>query len=143
MSNIIGNENDVKLITLDHIQQIKDYIDKTDANLNDRIDNEIKDYVSDELKQAAEQIQADHDLKYKELQDKLAYLEQFGTQEEINAIKLKIEALEGDTQNKFEALEGLERELGRLSGDYQNLYDGITTGEIFNAGQLNEIINTA
>lgn len=143
MSNNIGNENDVKLITLDHIQQIKDYIDKTDANLNYRIDNELKDYISDELKQAAEHIQADHDSKYKELQDQLAYLEQFGTQEEINAIKLKIEALEGNTQNKFEALDGLERELGRLSGDYQELYDGVITGKVFNAGQLNEIINTA
>ena len=143
MSNNIGNENDVKLITLDHIQQIKDYIDKTDANLNYRIDNELKDYISDELKQAAEHIQADHDSKYKELQDQLAYLEQFGTQEEINAIKLKIEALEGNTQNKFEALDGLERELGRLSGDYQDLYDGIITGKVFNAGQLDEIINTA
>ena len=143
MSNNIGNEEDVKLITLDHVQQIKDYIDKTDANLNYRIDNELKDYISDELKQAAEHIQADHDSKYKELQDQLAYLEQFGTQEEINAIKLKIEALEGNTQNKFEALDGLEREFGRLSDDYQSLYDGVITGKVFNAGQLDEIINTA
>ena len=143
MSDNIGNEKDVKLITLDHIQQIKDYIDKTDANLNYRIDNELKDYISNELKQAAGHIQADYDSNYKELQDQLAYLEQFGTQEEINAIKLKIEALEGNTQNKFEALDGLERELGRLSGDYQELYDDIITGKVFNAGQLDEIINTA
>ena len=143
MSDNIGNENDVKLITLDHIQQIKDYIDKTDANLNYRIDNELKDYISEELKQAADHIQADHDSKYKELQDQLAYLEQFGTEEEIRKIKLQIEALEGNTQNKFEALDGLERELGRLSGEYQELYDGVITGKVFNAGQLDEIINTA
>lgn len=131
------------IITVETLEPIKKYIDGVRYDVNNRIDNEVKNYITEKIQDAAVEIQSDYDSKHKVLEDKLAYLEQFGTEEEINKIKLQIEALEGNTQNKFEALEGLERELNRLSADYQELYDGVTTGTVFNAGQLDEIINTA
>ena len=132
-----------KILGLDALEHIRDYIDGTSSNINYRIDNELKDHIVEKINEATTRIQSDYDSKYNTLIDRISYVEQNGSEDELERLRLELEALQGDTENKFNALNGIERELTRLTTDYQDLYEGVTTGTVFNGGQLNEIINTA
>ena len=132
-----------KILGLDALEHIRDYIDGTSSNINYRIDNELKDHIVEKINEATTLIQSDYDSKYNTLIDRISYVEQNGSADELEELRLELEALQGNTQNKFDALDGIERELTRLTTDYQELYEGVTTGAVFNGGQLNEIINTA
>lgn len=132
-----------KILGLDALEHIRDYIDGTSSNINYRIDNELKDHIVEKINEATTHIQSDYDSKYNTLIDRISFVEQNGTADELERLRLELEALQGDTENKFNALDGIERELTRLTTDYQDLYEGVTTGAVFNGGQLNEIINTA
>ena len=132
-----------KILGLNAIEHIKDYIDGTSSNINYRIDNELKEHINNKITEASINIQNDYNTQYDALVDRISYVEQNGTAEELDELKLELQALQANTTNKFNALEGIERELTRLTADYQELYDGVTTGTVFNGGQLNEIINTA
>lgn len=132
-----------KILGLDALEHIRDYIDGTSSNINYRIDNELKDHIVEKINEATTHIQSDYDSKYNTLIDRISYVEQNGSADELEELRLELEALQGNTQNKFDALDGIERELTRLTTDYQDLYEGVTTGTVFNGGQLNEIINTA
>lgn len=140
MSNETVNR---KVLGLDALQYIKEYIDRVSANTNSRIDIELKDYIGDRITTAANAINSDYTTKYNELIDRIAQAESEGNAEKIHQLELELSRLQGDTANKFSALEGLAADLARLSGDYDSLYEGITTGSVFTAGQLDEIINTA
>lgn len=140
MSNEIVNR---KVLGLDALQYIKEYIDRVNANTNNRIDIELKDYIGDRITTAANAINSDYTAKYNELIDRIAQAESEGNAEKIHQLELELSRLQGDTANKFSALEGLAADLARLSGEYDSLYEGITTGSVFTAGQLDEIINTA
>jgi hypothetical protein len=133
-----------KVITLDHIQCIKEYIDgTTNSSIRYAIDGELKSYINEELAAAANYIQSDYDKKHTELSNRLQYVEQHGSEEELNALKLQLDALNADTENKFNALSALETQLNQLSGDVEALEAGVSSGSVFSAGQLDEIINTA
>jgi hypothetical protein len=132
-----------KILGLDALTHIKDYVDGTSSNINYRIDTEIKNHIADKIAEATTNIQADYDTQYNELINRISFVEQNGTVEELAELRLKLDALDANTQNKFNALDGISRELEKLTVDYQELYDGVTTGSVFSAGQLNEIINTA
>ena len=132
-----------KILGLDALEHIKDYIDGTSSSINGRIDNELKNHISDKIAEATTNIQTDYDKQYNELINRISFVEQNGTAEELAELKLKLNALDANTQNKFNALDAISRELNKLTVDYQELYDGVTTGSVFSAGQLNEIINTA
>lgn len=132
-----------KILGLDALTHIKDYVDGTSSNINYRIDTEIKNHIADKIAEATTNIQTDYDTQYTELINRISYVEQNGTVEEIAELRLKLDALDANTQNKFNALDGISRELNKLTVDYQALYEGVTTGSVFSAGQLNEIINTA
>ena len=133
-----------KVITLDHIQCIKEYIDgTTNSSIRYAIDGELKSYINEELEAAANYIQSDYDKKHTELSNRLQYVEQHGSEEELNALKLQMDALNADTENKFNALSALETQLNQLSGNVEALEAGVSSGSVFSAGQLDEIINTA
>lgn len=132
-----------KILGLDALEHIKDYIDGTSSNINYRIDTELKNHISDKIAEATKNIQTDYDTQYTELINRISFVEQNGTVEEVAKLRLKLDALDANAQNKFNALDGISRELNKLTVDYQELYEGVTTGSVFSAGQLNEIINTA
>lgn len=140
MSNETDNK---KVLGLDALQYIKEYIDRVSANTNSRIDVELKEYIGDRITTAADAINSDYTSKYNELVDRIAQAESEGNAEKLQQLELELSRLQGDTANKFSALEGLAEDLARLSGEYDSLYEGITTGSVFTAGQLDEIINTA
>ena len=132
-----------KILGLDALEHIRDYVDGASSNINYRIDTELKNHIVEKINEASTHIQSDYDSKYNTLIDRISYVEQNGSADELEDLRLELEALQINTENKFNALDGIERELTRLTTDYQDLYEGVTTGTVFNGGQLNEIINTA
>ena len=132
-----------KILGLDALERIRDYVDGASSNINYRIDTELKTHIEDRITEVSTSIQTDYDSKYNTLIDRISYVEQNGSAEELAELQLQLDALNADAQEKFNALDGISRELERLTVDYQEMYDGVTTGTIFSAGQLNEIINTA
>lgn len=132
-----------KILGLDALEHIRDYIDGASLNINYRIDTELKTHIEDKIAEASTSIQTNYDDKYNKLVDRIQYVEQHGSAEELAELQLQLDALNADTQEKFSALDGINRELNKLTVDYQEMYKGVTTGTIFSAGQLNEIINTA
>ena len=132
-----------KILGLDALEHIRDYIDGTSSNINYRIDTELKNHIEDRIAAASSNIQTEYNSQYNDLINRIQFVEQNGTAEELAELRLQLDALNADTQEKFSALDGISRELEKLTVDYQEMYDSVTTGTIFNAGQLNEIINTA
>lgn len=132
-----------KILGLDALEHIRDYVDGASSNINYRIDTELKNHIVEKINEASTHIQSDYDSKYNTLIDRISYVEQNGSADELEDLRLELEELQRNTENKFNALDGIERELTRLTTDYQDLYEGVTTGTVFNGGQLNEIINTA
>lgn len=139
----MSTNNDKKILTLDHIQHIKDYIDGASSTIQTVIDTNLKEHIANSIEEASTQIQSTYDEKYNSLVDRIAYVEQHGTPEEIAELQLKLDALEANTNDKQVALEALEKQLDKLSGNYTKLDEGVRSGSIFSAGQLDEIINTA
>lgn len=132
-----------KVLGLDALERIRDYVDGASSNINYRIDTELKTQIENKITEASTSIQTDYDSKYNTLIDRISYVEQNGSAEELADLQSQLDALNADAQEKFNALDGISRELERLTVDYQTMYEGITTGSVFSAGQLNEIINTA
>ena len=140
-----GQNEPVKVVSLNNIKVVKDYIDKVRGELTGRIDSLTEDYLNDKLNEAQQAIMDAYREDSKELRDRIAYVETFGETfpGELQKLKLQLDALEGDTQDKFDAIDAIGTQVDILSGKYDDLYEGITLGTIFNAGQLDEIIKTA
>ena len=139
----MSNNEKPKVLGLDALTYIKEYIDRVNINTNSRIDVELKNHIEDRITTAVTQINNDYTTKYNDLIDRIAAAEQANNTELLLQLKLQLSTLQGDTAQKFDALEALAEDLARLSGNYDSLYEGITTGSVFTAGQLDEIINTA
>lgn len=140
-----GQNEPVKVVSLNNIKVVKDYIDKVRGELTGRIDTLTEDYLNDKLNEAQQAIMDAYREDSKELRDRIAYVEMFGETfpGELQKLKLQLNTLEGDTQDKFDAIDAIGTQVDILSGKYDDLYEGITLGTIFNAGQLDEIIKTA
>ena len=132
-----------KLLGIDALEPIKNYIDGKCGETRDTVNAELKQHITNELAVAENAIKSEYKHKLEELEAWIDEAEQQGTPEKLHELQLQLSALEGNTQNQLAALNGLERELERLSESHADLYEGITNGTVFNAGQLNEIIKTA
>ena len=128
----------VKLVSLDNVRVIKDYIEKVRGEIAEGADINMKDYFEQKLKDVADHIKNQYDDKYDELTKRLEYLEQFGSSDELNEIRLQIDALINDTNDKFDALEALNKELDILNGKYGDLLNSVLS-----EGQINELIKAA
>ena len=120
-----------KIVGLDNLKVVKSYIDKVRGEVSESLDADVKNYLEEQLTEASQHIANDYNSKYKDLVDRIEWVEQHGSEEELNALKLQLDALINNTNDKFDALDALETELNRLNGDYDNLYEGVTTGTIF------------
>lgn len=134
-----------KIVGLNSIAIVKNYIDGIRRELTDRVDAATGDYLNERLDEAQKAIMDAYKEDSKDLRERISYVESFGEEfpGQLQQLQLQLSALEGNTQDKFEALDALKVQTDILTGKYDDLYDGITTGSVFNAGQLDEIIKTA
>lgn len=132
-----------KVISLGNLKVLKDYINKTGGATKELISEEMKTYLDEELIKASNNLSKEYEEEFKSLQDRIAEVETNGTPEELRELKLQLDALNANFNDKNLALDSLNDDLKRLSGDFSTLYEGIETGSVFSAGQLNEIIKTA
>lgn len=134
----MASEDKKKVVGLDTVWVFKDYIDKVRGEIANNTDLSMKEYFDTKFKEAADDIKGDYDSKYDELKKRLEYVEQFGTPEEVEQIRLELDALIANTNDKFDALDALNKELEILSGEYEGLKNSV-----FTEGQINELINAA
>lgn len=134
----MASEDKKKVVGLDTVWVFKDYIDKVRGEIANNTDLSMKEYFDTKFKEAADDIKSDYDSQYNELKKRLEYVEQFGTPEEVEQIRLQLDALIANTNDKFDALEALKKELDILSGEYEGLKNSV-----FTEGQINELINAA
>lgn len=132
-----------QVIGLSGIQAIKDYIDETGGTQKDVISEEMRLYLDKQLKLAEDNLSKEYNEEFERLKQRLKEIEESGTPEELTKIQLEIDALNANYRDKLLALDALEEDLKRLSGDFSTLYEGITTGSVFSPGQLDEVIRTA
>lgn len=129
-----------KIIGLDSLKHIKSYIDKVRGSIREEIDADTKAYLEEGIKEASEAIYNDYESKYKELIDAIAKAEANGGKG-LEELKLQLDALVNNTNDKFVALDSLETDLKKLNGEYDDL--NIKYNSIFSPGQLDEVIRTA
>lgn len=135
--------NDKKLLTLDHIQYIKDYIDDTNGLTNQRIDTDVMNNIQTAINTAITNIRNDYDAKYAELIDSIADVRENGNADELAELNLRLDALTADANDKVSTLESLNERIIKLSNDVLAISEGIEDGSALSNGQLNDIINTA
>lgn len=137
--------DEIKLVSLDNIKIVKSYIDKVRGELSSQIDSVTEHYLNEQLDDAKNAILNAYEEDSKELRDRIAYVEAFGQEYEgqLQELKLQQDTLQGDFEHKNIALDALQTKLDILSGNYDALYNDITSGAIFNSGELNNIIKTA
>ena len=131
-----------KVLSIGNLKVLKDYINKTGGATRELISEEMKSYLDTELVKASNNLSKEYESEFKKLSDKIAEVEANGTPEELAELKLQMDALNANFADKNLALDALDEDLKRLSGDFSTLYEGIETGSVFSAGQLNEIIKT-
>lgn len=131
-----------KVLSIGNLKVLKDYINKTGGATRELISEEMKSYLDTELVKASNNLSKEYETEFKKLSDKIAEVEANGTPEELAELKLQMDALNANFADKNLALDALDEDLKRLSGDFSTLYEGIETGSVFSAGQLNEIIKT-
>lgn len=131
-----------KIIGLDSLKHIKSYVDRIKGNIKEELDAETKEYLEKGIKDASEAIYKDYDSKYKELTDAIARAEANGDSN-LAALKLALDRLIEDTNDEFDALDALKLDYDKLNGKYDDLYEGIKTGNVFSPGQFDEIVRTA
>lgn len=134
----MASEDKKKVVGLDTVWVFKDYIDKVRGEIANNTDLSMKEYFDTKFKEVADDIKGDYNSQYDELKKRLEYVEQFGTPEEVEQIRLELDALIANTNDKFDALEALNKELEILSGEYEGLKNSV-----FTEGQLNELIKAA
>lgn len=134
----MASEDKKKVVGLDTVWVFKDYIDKVRGEIANNTDLSMKEYFDTKFKEVADDIKGDYDSQYDELKKRLEYVEQFGTPEEVEQIRLQLDALIANTNDKFDALDALNKELEILSGEYEGLKNSV-----FTEGQINELINAA
>ena len=134
----MASEDKKKVVGLDTVWVFKDYIDKVRGEIANNTDLSMKEYFDTKFKEVADDIKGDYDSQYDELKKRLEYVEQFGTPEEVEQIRLQLDALIANTNDKCDALDALNKELEILSGEYEGLKNSV-----FTEGQINELINAA
>lgn len=108
---------DSKVLSLSNVKILKDYISR---NI-DTVSSLLKDEYNSQLSSITEQ---------------LDILKNNGTLEGVEELRLEMDALQNNFNDKNEALESLRGDLDKLNSD-------IADGSVFSEGQLNEIIKTA
>lgn len=134
----MASEDKKKVVGLDTVWVFKDYIDKVRGEIANNTDLSMKEYFDTKFKEVADDIKGDYDSQYDELKKRLEYVEQFGTPEEVEQIRLELDALVANTNDKFIALDALNKEFEILSGQYKDIKNSV-----FTEGQLNELIKAA
>ena len=125
-----------KLLTLGNVEAIKDYIDTTSGNIKYYIDEEFKDAVNTKIEQAKGELNDNFIAKTTEIINKITLLEQTsGNKDEINELKLQLDAVKADNDAMNTALESLSKELETGLND--------VSGSIMSAGQINDLVSTA
>lgn len=132
------SEDKKKVVGLDTVWVFKDYIDKVRGEIANNTDLSMKDYFDTRIKEVSDKIKDDFESQYDKLTELGEYVEQFGTPEEVKQIRLDLDALIANTNDKFDALDALNKELEILSGEYEDLKNSV-----FTEGQINELINAA
>ena len=132
-----------KVLSVGNLKVLKDYINKTGSANRELISEEMKTYLDEELIKASNNLSKEYETEFKNLSERIAEVEASGTPEELAELRLELDALNNNFNDKNLALEALDTDLKRLSGDFSTLYEGIETGSIFSAGQLNQVIKTA
>lgn len=134
----MASEDKKKVVGLDTVWVFKDYIDKVRGEIANNTDLSMKEYFDTKFKEVADDIKGDYDSQYDELKKRLEYVEQFGTPKEVKQIRLELDALIANTNDKFDALDALSKEFEILSGQYKDIKNSV-----FTEGQLNELIKAA
>lgn len=125
-----------KLLTLGNVETIKDYIDTTSGNIKYYIDEEFKDTVYTKIEQAKGELNDNFIAKTTEITNKITLLEQTsGNKDEINELKLQLDAVKADNDAMNTVLESLSKELETGLND--------VSGSIMSAGQINDLVSTA
>lgn len=125
-----------KLLTLGNVEAIKDYIDTTSGNIKYYIDEEFKDTVNTKIEQAKGELNDNFIAKTTEITNKITLLEQTsGNKNEINELRLQLDAVKTDNDAMNTALESLSKELETGLND--------VSGSIMSAGQINDLVSTA
>lgn len=125
-----------KLLTLGNVEHIKDYIDTTSGNIKYYIDEEFKDAVNTKIEQAKGELNNSFIAKTTEITNKITLLEQTaGNKNEINELRLQLDAVRADNDAMNTALEALGAELEAGLND--------VSGSIMSAGQINDLVSTA
>lgn len=125
-----------KLLTLGNVEAIKDYIDTTSGNIKYYIDEEFKDAVNTKIEQAKGELNNSFIAKTTEITNKITLLEQTaGNKNEINELRLQLDAVRADNDAMNTALEALGAELEAGLND--------VSGSIMSAGQINDLVSTA
>jgi hypothetical protein len=125
-----------KLLTLGNVEAIKDYIDTTSGNIKYYIDEEFKDTVNTKIEQAKGELNNSFIAKTTEITNKITLLEQTASNKnEINELRLQLDAVRADNDAMNTALEALSAELEAGLND--------VSGSIMSAGQINDLVSTA
>lgn len=95
----------------------------------------LKDYISKSIEEASMILTEEYNNQYDELQNKIDTINN-GNIEGLEELRLELDALNANFEDKKMALES-------LSNDFNNLSNGIKDGSVFSDGQLYEIIKTA
>ena len=132
-----------KVLSVGNLKVLKDYIDKTGGTNREVISEEMKSYLDKELVKASNNLSKEYEKEFTNLSNRIAEVEATGTPEELAELRLELDALNNNFNDKNLALTTLDEDLKRLSGDFSALYEGIETGSVFSAGQLNQVIKTA
>ena len=120
-----------KLLTLGNVEVIKDYIDVSSNNIKYYVDEDVKDELNNKIEQVKGELNNKFSSQSSELLNKIQQLEQSqGNKEEIDELKLELDALNANHANMNSALDALSQEIQDVNS-------------IFSGGQINEIIKTA
>lgn len=131
----MGNDSK-KLLTLGNVEAIKDYIDVSSNNIKYYVDEEFKNVVNTRIQEATTAVNNSFIAKTTEITNKINLLEQTtGNKNEINELKLQLDAVKADNDAMNTALEALNAELEAGLND--------VSGSIMSAGQINDLVSTA
>jgi hypothetical protein len=119
-----------KILTLDNIDAIKEYVDGIKDNTLHYIDTKVQDELNTKIDTATEAIQTEFEKESTEIINKITVLEQTsGNKEEIAKLQDELETLRHDNQEFSDALASLKA----------SIYEG----SILDGHSIEEIINTA
>ena len=96
----------------------------------------VKNYIQQSIEDASSMLNSEYNKKLSEINSEIEIIKSNNTLEGLEELRLELDALNANFEDKKEALEILKT-------DFENLSNGITDGTVFSEGQLNEIIKTA